>query len=353
MKPTSRVLSLDYLRGLAALGIMVYHYQFWLEGIFTSGQFLGRVGVYGVSVFYVLSGLTLFHVYETSDRMKSFNLRDFIRKRALRIYPLLWLATVSAIVLSLRIPNWNHVFLNLSGLFGFIKWDTTFATGAWSIGNELVFYSIFPLVIYTSSKRPILFILLLIASGSLHHYFAFQTLNAHVELVHQWHSYVNPLNQVFFFMAGCSIAYFTKNRDLSRPICLAILGLGLGLFILTPAEGNTIALVTGINRWIFTGASILICLGVYKIATQMQGIAGNFFQLLGESSYSLYLLHPLVFTVWAFVFKRLEGLGWQLSWMVKFTVPCLISLALSYVVYTYFERYFMRMGRHSSPGSPS
>lgn len=51
---------LDYLRGIAALGIMLFHYSCWVFGEPEHGGFMARVGIYGVSVFYVLSGLKFF-----------------------------------------------------------------------------------------------------------------------------------------------------------------------------------------------------------------------------------------------------------------------------------------------------
>ncbi|HEX6179628.1 MAG TPA: hypothetical protein VFZ47_00205, partial [Chitinophagaceae bacterium] len=53
-----RLHSLDYLRGLAAFGIMAYHFMMWTMGEMDSSRKMGRVGIYGVSIFYVLSGLT-------------------------------------------------------------------------------------------------------------------------------------------------------------------------------------------------------------------------------------------------------------------------------------------------------
>jgi exopolysaccharide production protein ExoZ len=55
----ARYLSLDILRGLSALGIMIYHYLGWILGHFGASNTLGRFGVYGVSIFYILSGLTM------------------------------------------------------------------------------------------------------------------------------------------------------------------------------------------------------------------------------------------------------------------------------------------------------
>ena len=58
--PSKRLYNLDYLRGLAALGIMAVHLSTLADGPLSTQSFPGRYGVYGVSVFYILSGLTLF-----------------------------------------------------------------------------------------------------------------------------------------------------------------------------------------------------------------------------------------------------------------------------------------------------
>jgi len=349
----TRLYTLDYLRGLSALGIMVYHYLFWLNGVFTSDQFMGRVGVYGVAIFYVLSGLTLYHVYEYSQTLTGFSIGNFFKKRIYRIFPLLWLVTLVAIVLSRKMPNPLDVFLNLSGLFGFVRWDVYFSTGVWSIGNELVFYSVFPLLLMICMRKPWLLLVLIAFAGVLHHLFAFQLLDAQQPLADQWHTYVNPLNQIFFFVAGCAIGYWTKARVFQPLTAATLLGLGILLFVFIPAEGNTVALISGYNRWWFTAACILICLGAYKISGRLPGALHNVFKLLGEGSYSLYLLHPLVFTVWAFIFHWLENNNRMLPWSVKLLTPMAFTLVLSYFVYEYFEKYFMRMGRQSSPGKPS
>ena len=178
-------------------------------------------------------------------------------------------------------------------------------------------------------------------------------LDAQQPLADQWHTYVNPLNQIFFFVAGCAMGYWTKARAFQPLSSLFLLVLGILLFVLIPAEGNTVALISGSNRWWFTTACILICLGAYKISGRLPGALHTVFKLLGEGSYSLYLLHPLVFTVWAFIFHWLENNNRMLPWSVKLLTPMVITLVLSYFVYEYFEKYFMRLGRQSSPGKPS
>ncbi|MBK9510397.1 MAG: acyltransferase [Cytophagaceae bacterium] len=134
-----RLHNLDYLRGIAAFGIMIYHFSLWNFGAFPAESILGRVGIYGVSIFYVLSGLTLYHVYFHKMTLSFSSLKDFWIKRIFRIFPLLWLATILFVIIERKELDFYRIFLNLTGFFGFIKWDYYLAVGSWSIGNELVF----------------------------------------------------------------------------------------------------------------------------------------------------------------------------------------------------------------------
>ena len=98
----NRLHNLDYLRGIAALSIMIYHYSLWTFGKFGAESFIGRIGVYGVSVFYVLSGLTLFYVYH--DRMKPSpaDLKAFAKKKIFSHIP------TSLACSGVPIPNPTH-----------------------------------------------------------------------------------------------------------------------------------------------------------------------------------------------------------------------------------------------------
>lgn len=66
----NRVESLDYLRGLMALSVVIYHYISWSMSTGSSvdvigSQFiLGKLGIYAVSIFYILSGVSLAYIYE-------------------------------------------------------------------------------------------------------------------------------------------------------------------------------------------------------------------------------------------------------------------------------------------------
>ncbi|MFH4113324.1 acyltransferase family protein, partial [Acinetobacter baumannii] len=63
--------SLDWLRGLMAFAIMIYHLVSWQLFHPEAGSLLGNFGIYGVSIFFVLSGLSMAIVY--SNFIKDFH----------------------------------------------------------------------------------------------------------------------------------------------------------------------------------------------------------------------------------------------------------------------------------------
>lgn len=336
-----RLHNLDYLRGLAAFGIMIYHYLSWTVGKASSETFLGRLGIYGVSTFYVLSGLTLYYVYYDKMQFNKEEIISFFRKRIFRIFPLLWVVTIVAIILSGKTPDFYHLFLNLTGLFGFIKWDKYFSAGAWSIGNELVFYVFFPFFILFAKSFKLLMILLSLIILGIYLYFAFIKLNPDLPLSEQWINYVNPLNQVFLFLGGFLIGLFLHNIQIKNTIVIALLILGLGLFILYPTSGDTINIVTGVNRLIFTACCFLICISFYKMTFTLPEFVHKPLAILGETSYSIYLLHPIVFKLIAIACTNL----FHFPESTRLIVSVILTLIISYYMYQKFEKYFMKLGR--------
>lgn len=340
----NRLYNLDYLRGLAAFGIMIYHYLSWTLGKFSADTFMGRLGIYGVSIFYVLSGLTLYYVYYDKMKPSKEDIVSFFKKRIFRIFPLLWLVTIVAIILSRKSPDFYSLFLNLSGLFGFIKWDTYFSAGVWSIGNELVFYAFFPFfILFSKSYKPLMALLAITILG-LYLYFAFNKLNQDLTLSEQWRNYVNPLNQVFLFLGGFLIGRFLHNVKIKNSIVITLLLLGLILFIFYPVTGDTINLVTGVNRLIFTACCFLICISFYKMTFTLPKFIHKPLTLLGEASYSVYLLHPIVYSVTGIALTISSKYLFHFPESVRLIISVISTLIISYFVYQRFEKYFMKLG---------
>lgn len=345
--PKPRLHGLDYLRGLSALGIMVYHYTTWMWGEREPSTFLGRVGIYGVASFYVLSGITLGYIYASQLTLSKADLLDFYTKRFFRIFPLLWLATLISILLSKHAPNIPDLLLNLTGLFGLFKWKTYFATGAWSIGNELTFYLTFPLLVFLLRKSRFGGLIALGIPVALFLYFAFYLLQANRSLADQWHLYTNPLNQLALFAGGVVMGRFINPASTQARHSFLACSLGLGLFMLIPITGNSSALVVGLTRILLSISCVL--LGYSFFRTERAPVyLDKPLAILGQASYSLYLLHPIVYAVakaaFAVLFKISRENQIFTNIYILFSFQTFVSLFISYFSYHYFEHYFIRLG---------
>lgn len=342
-----RYSTLDYLRGLMASAIMIYHHSIWTFGPMDASTTLGRLGIYGVSVFYVLSGLTLFLVYRNKFDSGLSSIIAFAVKRVFRIFPLLWLVIIATLALRGSLPDYKVIILNFTGLFGFIKPDAYIGTGVWSIGNELVFYAFFPLFIYLAKKSMMLFNAACVVTFGINVYFSFYALNSTEGLNDQWSIYINPLNQLILFVMGIAIGVY-KDRlpAISRSVWIATLVITVLVFVLLPVSGDLITLVTGFNRQVFLLICFLLCAAFFFGPFAMNGLLHKALSFLGEASYAVYLLHPVVY-------KLLERTitGVVTDKVVLMVLSIAITVAASKLVYEYFEKPMMNIGKRVSENS--
>jgi peptidoglycan/LPS O-acetylase OafA/YrhL len=93
--PEGRVFhTLDALRGIAAIGIVVFHLSQAFAPIAAPGGYLA------VDLFFMMSGVVLSHAYESRFQAGMGTL-DFMRARFIRLYPLYLLGTLFGIVVTL------------------------------------------------------------------------------------------------------------------------------------------------------------------------------------------------------------------------------------------------------------
>lgn len=171
----SRIETLDWLRGLTALSIMTYHLVMWKFDSLDSSNFLGRLGIYGVSIFFILSGLSMAIVYHKMT-VSVKNLITFFLRRFFRIIPLLFIVTTFTVILSLykgENLDFFKYFLNVTALFGFLDYKGYIATGAWSIGNEIVYYAFTPFIFFAYNYHKILGNIIFFSTILIGLYFAF------------------------------------------------------------------------------------------------------------------------------------------------------------------------------------
>lgn len=118
--PEGRVFhTLDALRGIAAIGVVVFHMKQVFAPITAPGGYLA------VDLFFMMSGVVLSHAYEARFQagMGTF---DFMRTRLIRLYPLYLLGTLLGIVVTLaslhgrNTQNWDPSSLLQAALLAFL-----------------------------------------------------------------------------------------------------------------------------------------------------------------------------------------------------------------------------------------
>lgn len=303
---------------------------------------IARIGVYSVPIFYILSGITLHKVY--FDRM-GFNKKDlkyFLLKRFFRIYPLMWFASILILFLFDRYPGIFHTILSFSGLFAFVFWDNDFPNGIWSVGNELVFYTLFPFIVLLSKRIKSSLFWIFTAGLVVHILYAYLGFRSSLSYWDSWHLYTNPLNQLFFFISGITLSNYSYLIKFSKIINILILLLCTILFVTIPAKGDLLHLIIEENRLYFSFICIGICMVFMQIKQEAPYIVHKPLSKLGEISYSVYLLHPIVyFTVLKIPVMQLAHS--DLYWLYVLSVVTL-TLIISLFSYRYIERFFINVG---------
>lgn len=335
-KTSNRILFLDLLRGILSLLIMLYHYDLWNDYLIVKSEFISKIGIYGVSMFYIISGIALYIVYH--KKISILELKSFFIKRVFRIYPLLWFTIILYAFLLNKTYSFNEYLINFSGAFSIINLDSYIATGSWSIGNELFFYLVFPLVLILNKKLHLFlygFFFLVILIFLL---FGFFILDSEQTLAQNWILYINPFHQLFFFISGLVIARITLKKKPKLKYLLIFI-IALGIFIWGPMNESQIAIVTGLNKLFY---SLLCLLMVYSLAITHNPtniILEKIFKFIGDISYSVYLLHPIVFWYMATLLKRQEM-------PYTFVLLCsIITIVISSVVFTILEKNMIKLGK--------
>lgn len=331
-----RLYSLDYLRGLAASAVLVYHYHLWETPQYVphAASFLDRLGLYGVSLFYILSGFTLARVYHTADWSKKEIWATFVQRRIFRILPLLIVVTIISAFTFGKEYSLTRWILNITGLFGYFDPGAYMAIGAWSIGNEWVFYGIFPWIMWVRPTRWSL--VLAICWGLAWLIVPFIYLDAAKSLPDQWDDYIQPLYQALFFAGGIILSYL---KPLSSALTQGfLLVTAIALLVFFPVSGGHVALVVQIPKLVLGSACLALVFSVSAIPAIQLKPVHLFFKTLGDWSYGIYLWHPLV-VYW--LSKPFIVVPDRLRLIVFFGTVILVS-GLSYHL---FEKQWVRWGK--------
>lgn len=341
-----RLNGVQFLRFVAALMVVTAHA---LQGIHLHSTELGfpdlrmnsfyatqDAGALGADIFFLISGLIIGLVVKSPLYKGVEGANLFLRKRFLRIVPLYWLCTILyALFLYFIVDGgFNLEQLLFSLLFIPYEGHQTLFVG-WSLNFEMLFYLIVFLVMFLPRALmnfviPILF-LILVSIGSFYDFSSY-TLN-------MWSS-----SLVLEFVGGFILSvFYLKYQHKMRAIPKAFWFLCLGLvcvwfgFIVVYGFAQV-----PIPRFIWFGVpSGLLLLSVLGLEESFKKGALACFSRLGDSSYSLYLVHTFVIYACIHTWSWLE-LGVYLPTEVCLLIILVLSVYVGKASYKYMEKPLIR-----------
>jgi len=315
-----RLDGLTTLRFLAALHVILFHLK--VEGLLSGGpwwyQNFAGIGYVGVNFFFVLSGFILVYTYAGID----LDTRRFWRARFARIYPayVLSLALTAPFFLSalrhLNLPfyAWSERHLGLAAILTLCLLQSWIPQGAltwnpvcWSLSVEAFFYSLFPFMfrrVRAFSRQMLLFGIAAFSLISLgisvtyilvHPDGAAKINSPEVTLLWKNVLSFNPILRLPEFIVGMLTGLlFLRGKSNHRCGSICILGGGAVIVLITSLAATIPNPL--ISAGFLSPAFAAIILGVAQQPQWTRFLALRPLVLLGEASYSLYLLHSFVMT---------------------------------------------------------
>ena len=325
MPPVKRLLILDFLKGLAMIAVVFYHFGAWVP-----------FGYLGVDVFFVISGYLLVKGLYKSFEENTFNYPSFILKKLVLLWPLILIVSALALALGyfVMLP-YDYKTLAESAAASSFFTDNVFQminTGnywdllnlykplmhMWYIDILMHAYIVLPLIyllfvrLFKETKRG------LIAAGTL------MTLISIVlfllPIPQKWKFYYLPF-RIFELSSGGLVALRTKEMERKKALpamALSLIVIFLMIFSRTRIISSDFMLITVVaatSLFIFTGSNL-------RIQNKILNVFGNFFAETGKRSYSIYIWHQLVI---AFLFYSVFPNQNIFSFSVFLTITVFIS----------------------------
>ena len=289
--------SIQCLRGLAALAVVIYHLnavqlRYFGDNIF---PWYTAYGYLGVQMFFMISGFIMMYILD--ERKFLITPLDFLRARLFRIVPTYWLITLIIYIFAQIYPNLvNSSYTakpSLAKSLFFIPQETNpWLNVGWSLEYEVFFYIIIATLLIFSSDRNLKF---LVASVLLILALPFvQNSNPITE------SFMNPI--ILWFVIGVCIQVFWKNhKDKNFKNILLVLPLSALILAYENRFEDFEMIILHL---------VLVCTfcSALTLENHIPGNLGRVFDYFGKISYSLYLTHVLSLNISLIILTRLMKL---------------------------------------------
>jgi peptidoglycan/LPS O-acetylase OafA/YrhL len=323
---------IQILRGLAVILVVFYHY----------GVYGFKSGFLGVDVFFVISGFLMSILYDPCNKL------NFFKRRALRLLPAYFATIVFTVIAAIFIttPNeFDQVFTQalyadiFASNLGYWLQNSYFSNAEfnpllhlWSLGVEIQFYLIVPLLFFLFNVHKAFFLVIFFTSLLLCLYM--------ISISPKTSFFMMPL-RLWEFLIGYGVGYYLIPNGVIKTRHATWLGsAGLLLILIIPLfniDGQSLDFVKGhpgIGAMLIslaTGLTLLYGIGMFH---QLY-LIGNILERIGKYSYSIYLVHFPVLVL--FLYQPFSGTRIQIDSLNNFVLISIITAIFSYYLYYMFE----------------
>jgi len=331
--------SIQFLRGFAALAVVIHHTGGYVKRYYEPHLLLGdyfSIGFAGVDLFFVISGFII-HFTSKNYLNNPSKLKDYLSKRFVRVYPIYWIVTTLLFTLGWLITNVLHKNVFSIGyphtLVAYLQTYSLFPLHfainpvTWTLSYEIFFYIIFAQLIISKRLIIIPFSILIVSfynifitqSGSELTYFNF---------------FFSGYN--FEFVLGCLIFQFYEKVQLSKALSLILLSIAIGIILYFGYAVSDVDSYQRVLTFGFPSGIILLTL----LNLEKEGVISfpKVFIILGDSSYALYLIH---FPMMLLMNKIPQMLGYKftVNQEISYSYLIIISIVItSFGVHKWIEK---------------
>ncbi|SDV48673.1 acyltransferase family protein [Chitinasiproducens palmae] len=335
------IYSVQYLRAFAAALVLLWHVK--TKSAQVGGDLFSdfKFGLAGVDIFFVISGFVMAFIYARTKPGAS-NLLPFWGRRFVRILPLYWLLTFAALAIFLVAPekvNSSGGTTSIWKSFLLVPGEDKFLIeNGWTLSYEIYFYVLFSLAFLIPSKarglQTVAALILAIVSVGIT-----GTFNAPF--------LASPLLMEFLFGIAVYVLFTRKDYPYVRGFGLLALPLGIAGICAVPLMH---AHLPG-RSWLTVGLpAALIVFGVTSQEHWLRKMPSRLLEKLGDSSYSMYLLHPFLLAIAGTLFRMMHLKNQGMAVEIGYWIATIIAvLGASFFLYKYVERPIIHTLRFAIP----
>ncbi len=346
---TNKIFSIQILRAIAVSIVLLYHAQAfsYYQSIKFINIFFMSFGWTGVDLFFVISGFVI--CYTSYDLIgDETNYLIFLKKRFARIYPNYWCVLIYILSLeylvNIKLSNAPTTLL-INNILLIPPFQTFIIDAAWTLTFEVCFYLIFASVIVFLNKKLFLTFLILWISLIVFTFLSNRPISLPFSLI------LSPIN--IEFISGCVIALLYKRNIQIMPKTILAAGVILFTMLILYQElyiSNS-AFHDDHNRIMQRSVSLsvvfsAIIYGFIYIEINTKKTLNKILLLIGDASYSFYLLHMIIlkyisycylFTCGYMNLNILSNAPLSFYLFFLYSIPALLSI----LHYKYVEKYLL------------